>query len=188
MPQLRFLLGATVLLLGSCSNGTEPRNSSGSLTFSSLGTGSVPYFSVSGAFDPNRAATSPWAFGVVDETADSLHLHARKPHDNGTYDDVHVWIGKTAVGDVAIHETCGTTVDDLCAGVTIDFEFNPANEGFTYTCFLTSGYVSITSISETRASGVFSGAGTCYSILGASSTFNLTTGTYDVALIPDPGL
>ncbi|HXG70972.1 MAG TPA: hypothetical protein VNJ04_10230 [Gemmatimonadaceae bacterium] len=185
--QLKHLLvGLGVALVACGGDTTAPDNlaTSGSLSFSFSG-GTAGSYSATGLPPTNGTGalgTSPWAAGVRDDAKQAILVLGTVPKTSTTWDLAVVGITRLTVGSNTINSSCTAA---LCTGVTVAFGANQASSSFTLLCPLTTGTVTISSVSSTRATGTFSGSGSCITMSGSSSAFTVTGGTFDVPLVAD---
>ena len=181
MQPQRLILAASLLLLAGCkSDSTNPAVLTGSLDFTYSG-GISGTFTVSGQFPTSTTSqeTTPWAAGEV--VSGTTSVVAAMPRNATSHDFFLMDLPRTTVGSSTVVSGC--TVN--CADVFIVFgNANGTGSGFLQSCFLLTGTLSITEISATRVKGTFSGTGSCVGPTGTTTTFTITGGTFDVALVP----
>jgi hypothetical protein len=184
------LLLACGIALAGCGGDdpTSPLSVSGSMSFTYTGAGaaSATLFSASGAPDltsPDGNGTTPWATGNVYTTSGYTDITASLPKTSSTWDNAAVTINRTTTGTNNISASCVSGSN--CTGVSISFG-TTASGGYAFVCSLSSGTVTISSISSSNATGTFSGTGNCFSSGGVQSSFTLTNGTFNVGLTSFP--
>jgi hypothetical protein len=182
----RFLLVAGVSLLAACGD-SGPSGRSGSLAFIYSGGVSGSY-SASGNAPTNEAqvTTSTWAAGVEDQPNQSLAVQSVATRAGGRYDLVLLAIDRLVVGSSTVNPNCDPDIDDACTGFVVFFGVSQATSEAQFLCGLQTGQVTITSITDTRAQGTFSGSGFCLDENFVESAFTVSGGTFDVALITNP--
>jgi hypothetical protein len=185
--KLQHLLVGSAVLVAACSSDktTGPTiGASGSLAFAytGAGTSASASFTATGAIPTNLTSSNSlgataWAAGT--SQSGSLEIAAAVPRSSTTWDLSTISINQTTVGSETIDPTCTTAT---CADVSLLIATDANDTSFSFVCQLTSGTISIASISANRASGSFSGTGTCFTQSGGSSAFTVTNGTFDVPL------
>jgi hypothetical protein len=124
--------------------------------------------------------TSTWAAGERDEANQELIVGASVPRNSTTHDLVTLSVARLSAGSSTI-STCSS---NSCTGMSLLVAASNTTSGYDTACFLSTGTVTISSISNSRATGTFSGTGQCIPLSGASpSSFTVTGGTFDVALL-----
>ena len=183
--QLKHLLvGLSVALVACGGDTTAPNNltTPGSLSFSFSG-GAAGSYSATGLPPTNGTlsfGTSPWAAGVRDDAKQAIVVVGTVPKTSTTWDLAVIEITRLTVGSNTINSSCTAA---LCTGVSVAFGTNQASNSFTLVCLLTTGTVAISSVSSTRATGTFSGSGSCVSMTGTVSAITVTGGSFDVPLV-----
>lgn len=181
-----LLVSAALLSALSCSDSSAPEVS-GSVTFAYTGAGGGT-FSASGNA-PSLTAPPPtetsWAAGYVQ--ADNSFLAGSTPQSGGLVDLAVLRIGRTTPGSESIDPACNIDGSASCTGMELYLNFNGDGDTGDFFCALTSGTIVLTEASSSRARGTFSGGGSCTAGTGGSpSTFSVTGGTFDVALVAHP--
>ena len=174
----RFLVIASLAALTGCSESKiAPVNPAGQMSFVYAGalTGS---FSADGAMPVTTTdqRTMPWAAGQRDASA--VFVDAAMPRSATTYDIVFLQINRTTPGSESIDIGAADVV--ILLGALVSGTGQPLQ-----TCALDAGTVAITAITSVRATGTFSGTGTCLPSAGGSAAFTVTNGAFDVALLAD---
>jgi hypothetical protein len=158
-------------------NGSLSFNHSGAISGSFSAVGRFPLFGEFG--------TSAWAMGSRDDQNDVIGVIAVSPGETGRYDMIVLAVPRVAPGSATIDANCSGAA---CAVVSIEFGLSEDDSDFSHLCFLDAGTVSISSISDTRVSGSFSGTGTCTDDTGATTSFGVTSGSFNVPLISGTGM
>ena len=182
----RLLAAATLALFVGCKDSTAPANPEGSFSFTYSG-GISGDFDVTGAMPstPGAQETSSWAAGevVAGGTNAGIYVVAMTPRTSTTHDFVVLIANRTNAGAATIDfDNCTAAV---CS--TVDFVFGIANgngTGFLQICYLQTGTITITEVTETHLRGTFSGAGTCTAPSQTETSLTVTNGTFDVPIVP----
>jgi hypothetical protein len=184
-----FLLAFGAVVAGCSDSPTEPTiGVSGSTSFSYTGAGatSATSYSASGAVPANIETTwgsSSWAAGGVEsgETA----IMASVPRASNRWDITIISIDRTSIGTSNIVASCSANV---CTSVSVIFNVSQdLFSSFNYFCTLTTGSVTISSITSTNVQGTFSGSGTCSNPSDVETPFTVTNGAFNVGITPDIG-
>lgn len=174
-----------VLAAVACSDTSGPDTAaSGSVSFSYTGAQSGT-FNVTGAVSSISAPsnTQPWAIGIRDQATSSIGVVGNRPQSQGLYDVVVISANRLAAGTASIDANCDPNVNPSCDGVAVIFNATGGQTASTMlVCVLASGTVTLASVSSTRATGSFSGAGTCVDKNSVTTGFTVSDGTFDVAL------
>lgn len=109
-----------------------------------------------------------------------IDIRAQIPRGGAAIDIVVVVIPRLTAGSSTITATC---TSGTCADVIATFGQSTSTAAFLRGCFLESGTITITAISDTRASGAFEGTGTCLDEAGGASSFVVTGGQFDVLFV-----
>lgn len=182
--ETRILLSALPLaaLLAACdspsgvvvTNGTDNRVS---LAYTGGVTGS---FVASGVFNSAVAPnTQTFAFSTVGSDG-TLQVVAYRQRGGARFDFATITIPDAAVGDVAV-DACPI---EACASVSLALDVGQATGSVaTHTCRVETGTIRVATLTVTRATGTVSGTGVCLpGSGGASIPFQLTSGSFDVAV------
>lgn len=188
--RIRAVIAVSALVLAGCGDSTSPDASTFSFTYTGAGSANARPFSATGDVPPNLSAsgtlgTSAWAAGAFDPASNFTFVAGVIPKSSTTYDFAAVGIARKTVGTSTIDSSCGLDVEttEECTGFLVFFGFQPDGDASDYDCFLTTGSVSITSVSDDRVAGTFSGAGTCFNgTTGFESPFSITNGAFNVGL------
>lgn len=175
------LLSVALAGCGSDSPTETTVGASGSLSYNYTGAGASgsTQFSATGAIPSNVAVNNgsqPWAAGGVDGT--STVVWAVIPKSSNNWDMTFINIERTTAGTATISPSCTSN----CADVGVWFGANNNETNYTYYCALTTGSVTISTITATTATGTFSGSGTCAAAAGGETPFTVTNGTFSVGL------
>lgn len=189
MQRKHLVVALSVVVVGCGVETTSPSTlgAPGSLTFaytSVIGTGT--YFAT-GAAPADRAwnfGSTPWAVAKRDNVNQSIDASASVPTTNATWDYTIVRVSRATVGSNTISNPLNRGCTALCTSVTILFGSTQTAATAQLVCFLSSGTVALTSVSDTHAVGTFSGRGSCVNQAGTStSVFTVTNGTFDVDIV-----
>lgn len=173
MKTFRVFVAGVLAVATACSDISGPGALSGNLSFSHSGATSGT-FSASGSVLAADPQAVDWAAGVRDDQSQSIAIAAHIPRANNTSDEVAIEFPQLTTGTVNIANN----------GAHVAMAFGQPQSGTpTWSCALTSGSVVLTSLSSTRASGSFSGTGTCTGSTGGPTAFTVTEGSFDVPLV-----
>jgi hypothetical protein len=168
-----FLLGALLIVATSCSDSTGPDAFGGSLSFSYSGATSGT-FNASGSILAEDPLASTWAVGTRDEENEILTVAANFARSSNSFDDIVIDLPQLTTGTVTVAN--GATI-------VMTFARNASGTTAAWDCALTSGSVTVTSLSGTRGRGSFAGTGSCFPPTGAPVAFTVTNGSFDVSLV-----
>ena len=190
MSYKRIGLVAALAMLAACGSdsGTNPidANISGSVSFNYTGGGNGS-FSATGAITSAALASSPytttWAAGFKDSTDNSTNIAANIPKGSNTSDFAVITTNGQTASTYNVNVNCNGSNTTACNSVTLLTGQSANATTFTYLCSLTNGTITISSISNTKATGTFSGTGTCLTSTGASSAWVVTNGSFNVPLL-----
>jgi hypothetical protein len=166
-----MVAGALLAVVAGCSDGTGPGRFGGTLSFNHSGATSGT-FSASGSLLEGDPQTTNWVAGVRDEVAEAIAIAARVARP-GEVDDIVIDFPQVGPGTVTIANG---------AGIIVAFGQTESGD-VEWSCTLTSGSVTVASVTNERARGTFSGSGSCVSETGASAAFTVTNGTFDAPLV-----
>ena len=186
---------AALAFVASCGdNTTEPTvNASGSVTFGYTGSPLVNAgsYSANGSLPTSQTAqaTQQWAAGFRDsQDNNNIGVVASVPRATSRYDMAMLVFDRSTAGSSTINVNCSAA---SCAAMIL---FYNLSESSTATgevmCGIETGTMTLATVSATRASGTFSGTGSCISMddFTTESTFSVTNGSFDVPLLTDvPG-
>lgn len=181
MKHRYLLLAAGLWTFTGCSD-SGPTFFGGSLSFSYSGV-------VNGTFDAEGSAldaddpTKSWALGVRDDAQQAVGIVASMPQPGNLHDFVALTIPRVTSGSATVDVNCTASV---CASALFGFRTDESNES-QFLCGLESGTLTITAISASRATGTFSGSGTCLDNAQNETSFSVTAGTFDVSLVSGGG-
>ena len=173
------------VVLGACGDGSGPGNLSGSMSFAYTGAGGGT-FNVSGAAPTLSAniGASSWAAGHRDDAATQLGVFGIRARSGGRYDMFVVGISRLTVGSVSVEADCDPDLGEACSGFVFLTNVSDTDQNYDFLCIPTTGTLAITSISDTRARGSFTGSGNCIDgATDAISSFTVSNGAFDVALL-----
>ena len=169
---------ALLALAAACDEGGDPAgpgSGAGSLAFSHAGTGEAP-----SRWETHGSATggadADWAVAIRDGM--TLGISANRRTAGAKHDDVAIGIELPSVGSTYAVGDC-----DTCAVVGFTFGQPMDGASFDRACALTAGTLKLTTYSEERAAGTFSGTGTCVDTPGeAPEAITITNGSFDVPI------
>ena len=167
-----------------------PGNLSGSMTFTYTGGGGGT-FTASGIAPTTSAnlGSTNWSAGFRDDAANQISVFGVRTRSGGRYDLMILGISRLTVGSVSVEADCDPDLGENCSGFIYFVNISDADENMDFMCFPTSGSMAITSISGSRAQGTFTGSGNCvHGTTGAVSSFVVTNGSFDVALLSESQL
>jgi hypothetical protein len=182
---VRRLLVASVFLSLLACDSTEP-NVSGSVSFTYTGAGGGTFSAAGDVPSFNAPSTSSsWAVGYTD--AGETYVVASRPRTGGLTDLAVLRIQRTTTGSEPIDPACDVDGSAACSGLMFSLNFNGNGDTGDFFCFLSSGTVVVTEISEGRIKGTFSGSGSCTAGAGGTpAAFAVTGGSFDVARVTAP--
>jgi hypothetical protein len=187
----KVLVLASAIALAGCSDDppTGPGSVSGSLSFNYTGAGatSAQTYTASGTAPANPETdngTNAWAVGGVSTAENATVVLASRPvsGSTSTWDQIFVITNRTSAGTETIDSGCDDEAASNCTGIMLFFGTNASGTTASYTCFLTTGSVTLSNVSTTNVTGTFSGSGSCFSATGATSNITITNGTFNVGL------
>ena len=184
----RLLPVVSVVILAACGDDdpSGPGNLSGSMSFTFTGAGGGT-FTASGSAPAVAANVGNASFsaGFRDEGATQLGVMGVRARGSGRYDTLLLGISRLTVGSVSVEADCDPSAGDDCSGFAFLVNISEADENFDFLCLATTGSLSITSISGSRAEGTFTGSGTCVNPAFQLSSFTVVSGEFDVALLAE---
>lgn len=186
---------AALALSVSCSDGpNEPTlNASGSVAFSYNGGTLVTAgsYSANGGLPTSQTtqATQQWAAGFRDtENNNNIGVVASVPRANNRFDMAMLVFDRSTSGSSTINANCSAAT---CAALIVMYNISESSTATgEVMCGLETGTMTLTTVSATRATGSFSGTGTCILLddFTTESTFSVSNGTFDVPLLSEvPG-
>ena len=188
--RLAILASLSVLMACGSDSVTSPIDAatSGSLSFSYTGGGGGTYTATGGISSATLASApyaTTWAAGYKDATTNSTNIAANIVRTSTTSDVVIITIkGQTAsTGSIVVD--CTPTSTSACNSVTLLVGKTSSGTTFGNICSLTSGTITIASLSSLNANGSFSGSGTCVTSTGGTSAWVVINGLFNVPLLPN---
>jgi hypothetical protein len=178
----RLLVGCALVFIGcSSSDTTAPTiGVSGSMSFAFTGGGGGT-FNATGSMPVNVATTfgtAPWAVAASNASSQTLIVEAAIPRGTNSWDFATIHVAGLTTGT----RTIGCT-GQTCNDFAVFIETNTAESNYQFFCTLTSGSITVASISATHATGSFSGSGSCTgSTPGTPTAFAVTNGSFDVGI------
>jgi hypothetical protein len=168
----RILLVVLLAIAAGCGDGTGLGGLSGSLSFSHSGA-TTGTFSASGSVLTQDPEAGTWAAGARDDANQMIAIAANIGRPSNTFDDIVIDFPQLTPGSVT-----------MANGAHVVITFGQTQSGTaTWFCDLTSGSVVVTSLSDGRARGTFSGTGSCLPATGGPVAFTVTNGSFDVPVI-----
>lgn len=170
----RLLLGLSALSALACgSDSTNPPPLSGSLSFNFVVGTSARSFAANGVPSTTWPATTSWAGADAHPTENAFSIDAVMPRSPGVVDEINIYVARNTVGSATIGESGVSEISVTLTGADV------------VACLITSGTIEITSVSNTRVAGTFSGAGTCEAVGETPTEFSISNGVFDVAILPE---
>lgn len=187
----RVLPLVSALVLASCGDDDPfgPGNLSGSMSFTYTGAGGGSFTASGGA--PAVAANignASWSAGFRDDVETQLGAMGVRARGGGRYDMMVIGISRLTVGSVSVEADCDPDLGEACSGFVFITNISEADNDFDFTCVPTTGTLSITSISSSRAEGTFTGSGQCFNEALQFSNFTVINGTFNVPLLSESQL
>lgn len=186
----RLLPLISALVLVSCGDDDPgPGNLGGSMSFNYTGAGGGT-FTASGAAPAVGAniGNASSSFGFRDDAETQLGVFGVRARGGGRYDMMVIGISRLTVGSASVEVDCDPDLGEACSGFVFITNVSEADDEFDFTCVATTGTLSITEISTTRAEGTFTGSGQCFNPNFVLSNFTVTNGQFDVALLTESQL
>lgn len=185
MKHARVLFAAAFALVASCSD-SEPDGfgASGTVTFSLSGVPGGPW-NVSGRppVSQSQAFTTNWSAGLRDDSDGAITVVSVRAQSGGLADNLFMTIPRLTAGSEEIDLNACDSTTEVCAEFGFLLGWDPDTfDEFDYSCELTAGTLTISSISSTRASGSFSGIGTCTDANLDDFDISVNSGTFDVGI------
>lgn len=179
-----FLIVAGVSLLAACGDSSGPSGESGTLSFTYSGGVSGSY-TASGGLPASQAQfnTTTWSAGYKDVPNQTLQLQSVAARTGGRFDLVALTIDRIVPGNSTVDINCDPTIANGCAGFAVFFGVSNTTGDAQFLCGFQTGQLTITSITDTRAQGSFSGSGFCLDENLVESAFTASAGAFDVALV-----
>ena len=188
--RLAVLASLTVLVACGSDGGTNPVGAatSGTLSFNYTGGGGGTYNATGGISSVALASTpftTTWAAGYKDPADNSTNIASNIPRTSTTSDLVVIALKGQAASTGTISPSCTPSTTVACNSVSLLIGQSSSGATFGNICTLTSGTVTLASISSTNATGSFSGSGTCVTAAGGSSAWVVINGAFNVPLLPN---
>lgn len=190
MRHRSILLAASVLAIAACSaDKAVGVATSGSVSFSYTGAGGGSY-NATGSIASNASATTArtttWAAGWKGTSDGGTYVAANLVRTNVS-DVTAITIARQTTGTSAVDSTCVSSTTKACTDVLLMLGVS-SGSGLNFICMLTTGSVTIASISATNVQGSFSGSGTCSETVSpfATSAWVVTNGSFNVPIVPTP--
>lgn len=179
----------------SCSDSPSGPNgaASGSLSFGYNGGTlvSAGSFAASGGLPASQTAqnTTDWAAGVRDDQSNNnISVIGSVPRAGSRVDLAMLMFDRSTAGTSTISVNCDT---ETCPAVVFWYNLSESqNATGEVLCGLETGTMTLATVTTTRATGSFSGTGSCISLddFTTETTFTVTNGSFDVPLLTDvPG-
>lgn len=188
---------AAPLLLAALVACDNPAGSGGGETVSTVWMvygGSSNQGTVNGTYEARgeaRTGTPPlqqtYALGQRYVDDGYIQVMSNRTHEGDAADFTWITIPRLTEGSVTIDGTCP---GETCAAVALALEVGATGVSQArYSCSLDAGTIHITSVTETRVKGDFSGTGFCIGGPGTTDLdqFSIAEGTFDVKLIDVAG-
>jgi hypothetical protein len=186
--RLRAFVALGAIALAGCGDSTEPDASTLSFSYTGAGAANATTFSATGVIPPNivgtgTLGTNAWAAGSINPTSNFTIIGAVIPRTSTTWDITQVTVTRKTVGTTPIDPACADDFESVeCTGIVVFYGLQPDGDDFQFGCFLTTGSVTITSITATNIAGTFSGTGTCFNSVGFETPYSVTNGSFNVAV------
>jgi hypothetical protein len=159
------------------------------MSFTYTGAGGGTFTASGGA--PAVAANignASWSAGFRDDVETQLGALGVRARGGGRYDMMVIGISRLTVGSASVEADCDPSLGDACSGFAFLVDISEADDQFQFICAATTGSLSITSISSSRAEGTFTGSGSCVNDTFQLSSFTVVNGTFDVPLLSESQL
>lgn len=183
----RLIAAASVLALTACGDDNGPTTITGlngALSFTYTGAGGGT-FNVSGQMPTIQAnlGNNDWAAGHRDTPHSGFGVAGARTRGGGRYDLMGLFIHRLTVGTATIDPNCDSETTNCSVAVLI-INHSEADENFDFICFLGTGSLAVTEISDSRIKGTFAGSGSCFNpSFSSESDFTVSGGTFDVPLV-----
>jgi hypothetical protein len=179
-----FAVAALLPVVAGCDFAISPAQEvSGTIRFEHSGLVTDGVFSASGntmgVENPSRAAR--WAQGtiVVGGSGRVLQVTANMLGPNGSTDAMSLTFSRSTVGSTVLGT--GTCVAVSCSLLAFSIASTDGGVSYIYACTLTDGTAVIATGVGGRATGTFSGTGTCTTnATGAVRAISVSNGTFNV--------
>lgn len=180
MQITRIIAVASFLLLTGCKSATAPLDPVGTMTFTYAG-GMSGAWSANGATNATPIVRQTNAWASSRNGTNTVFVESMVPSTATSHHFAQLTIRRQTVGTETLLAGCTGT----CSRLYI--MFGAPNAGstamFDKECTMTVGTITISSITSNRVTGTFSGTGTCASFGGASTSWTVTNGVFDTAII-----
>jgi hypothetical protein len=182
---------AAIILVSACSDDPTGSNAvPGSVAFNYTGAGGGSYNAdgpISSFASQQTIHTTNWATGWRENASTSVNVAANVPQSGNLGNYFQLVVGRQSVGSSDIVLSCSST-NPACTSVELVVGVTQDASSFQYYCELSSGTVTITSITNDHAQGTFAGSGTCITggVTPTQSAFSVTSGSFDVPLVATP--
>jgi hypothetical protein len=175
-----LLVIGTLSLAGCGDDATSPRQDDhvgrAAFTYASPNSPVNGSFAAEGA-RPADVLTGTWAAASTDD-ADAYVVALRQTGEQ--WEQLIVYIPGASLGTSAIVPDC----DNSCAFVALTVRKSMGGVSYQYLCEVMQGTVSVTSLTDSRIKGTFSGTGICESQDNPNQpSVTITGGTFDAPLL-----
>ena len=174
---------AALAILTACGGGTTSPTliPSGSASFTFTGAGGGTFAATGSASD--AATTRTYAVAYTNSQDNSIDIQAVQATSASLSNVLTIVFKGQAAGTGTVASGCVATSTVACN--TIAFVIGtPGGSSSSFQCFVTSGSITVATVSGATATGTFSGSGNCIANTGVSSAFTLTGGTFSAPLTP----
>lgn len=156
--------------------------------FTGAGTSGSTRFDATGgvSYTHPEWGTSPMAAAQLN-TSTPIHtlIAGGIPRSSTMWDQILLDVNRVTVGSATIPTPCsGPAVFCIAPSIQVEFNANHASslDSPAYVCIISSGTITITSSSDGRVAGTFSGTGLCTTSSNAQAPFTITNGVFDVGM------
>ncbi|HYC50900.1 MAG TPA: hypothetical protein VEB19_07330 [Gemmatimonadaceae bacterium] len=191
MPLARVTLLCSILAISiGCSGGTEPGGgsitTSGTVAYGFTGLGPDSW-NVTGAVPANDAEQrrGTWSAAHRDNSAAVVTVISTRPSSAlNHHDQTLISIPSLTTGTHTVDITACDQINEDCPMIELFYGHQNTGVLFQNYCYVHSGSIAITSITDSRVMGTFSGTGRCYGSGGFDmGDFVVTNGTFDVGYL-----
>jgi hypothetical protein len=176
----KHLAFAASLVLLACKGATAPLDPVGTMMFSFSG-GMTGDWSADGAKSETPIVRQTNAWASSRNGTGTVFTESMMPRTATSHDFAQLTIRRRSAGTETLVAGCV----DNCSRLYI--MFGAPNAGstdmFLKECTMTVGTITISAITSNRVTGTFSGTGTCASFGGASTSWTVTNGAFDTAIL-----
>ncbi len=192
MKRSTLLIGMLVLGLAACGDGpNDPKlEEDSSVSFSYHGPISGSFHAEGFPDISKPPLQQTYALGHRYRNPNAIEVSGILQRPGGMVDGVDIRIPRHAPGSSTIDSNACRWWDDGCPNVFLFLELRNVNGAQAkYSCRLETGTIRLTSVSETRAEGEFSGTGQCSERSGVPGEIidheglNITNGRFEVNLV-----